>query len=67
MIIDMVTEADMVLFNRCKEDMPLSGWKRSIRAVNRMCQMAFEDENGDELEVRIPCVPPEFQGHVHCI
>ena len=51
MIIDMVTEADMVLFNRCKEDMPLSGWKRSIRAVNRMCQMAFEDENGDELEV----------------
>ncbi len=41
MIIDMVTEADMVLFNRCKEDMPLSGWKRSIRAVNRMCQMAY--------------------------
>ena len=36
MIIDMVTEADMVLFNRCKEDMPLSGWKRSIRAVNRI-------------------------------
>ena len=36
MVIDMVTEADMVLFNRCTPDMPLSGWKRSIRAVNRM-------------------------------
>ena len=51
MIIDMVTEADMVLFNRCKEDMPLSGWKRSIRAVNRMCEIVFEDEKGEELEV----------------
>ena len=51
MIIDMVTEADMVLFNRCTPDMPMSGWKRSIRAVNRMCEIVFEDEQGEELEV----------------
>lgn len=51
MVIDMVTEADMVLFNRCTPDMPLSGWKRSIRAVNRMCEIVFEDEKGEELEV----------------
>ena len=51
MIIDPVTEADMVLFNRCTPDMPLSGWKRSIRAVNRMCEIVFEDEKGEELEV----------------
>ena len=47
----MVTEADMVLFNRCTPEMPLSGWKRSIRAVNRMCEIVFEDEMGEELEV----------------
>lgn len=51
MIIDMVTEADMVLFNRCTPNMPMSGWKRSIRAVNRMCEIVFEDEKGQELEV----------------
>ena len=51
MFIDMVTEADMVLFNRCAPDMPLSGWKRSVRAVNRMCEIVFEDVNGEELEV----------------
>ena len=51
MVIDMVTEADMVLFNRCTPDMPLSGWKRSSRAVNRMCEIVFEDEKGEELEV----------------
>jgi len=51
MIVDMVTEADMVLFNRCTPDMPLSGWKRSIRAANRMCEIVFEDGKGEELEV----------------
>ena len=51
MFIDMVTGADMVLFNRCTADMPLSSWKRSVRAVNRMCEIVFEDEKGEELEV----------------
>ncbi len=51
MVIDMVTEADMVLVNRCTPEMPMSGWKRSIRAVNRMCEIVFEDEKGEELEV----------------
>lgn len=51
MVIDMVSEADMVLFNRCTPDMPLAGWKRSVRAVNRMCEMVFEDAEGEDLEV----------------
>ena len=51
MIMDMVMEADMVLFNRCTEDMPMAGWKRSIRATNRMCEIVFENEMGEELEV----------------
>lgn len=51
LIIDAVSEADMVLFNRCTADMPMSGWKRSIRAVNRMCEIVFEDIRGEELEV----------------
>jgi len=51
MVIDMVSEADMVLFNRCTPNMPMAGWKRSIRAVNRMCEIVFEDVMGEELEV----------------
>ena len=51
MIVDMATEADLVLFNRCTEDMELSGWKRSIRAVNQRCEIVFEDDMGNELEV----------------
>ena len=44
-------DADMVLFNRCTPDMPMAGWKRSIRAVNRMCEIVFENIMGEELEV----------------
>ena len=51
MIVDMVSDADMVLFNRATPEMPLSGWKRSVRAVNRMCEIVFEDVRGEELEV----------------
>lgn len=51
-IVDMVSEADMILFNRCTSDQPLAGWKRSIRAVNRMAEIVFEDIKGMELEVQ---------------
>lgn len=51
LIMDAVSEADMVLFNRCTPDMDLSGWKRSIRAVNRQTEIVFENVMGEELEV----------------
>lgn len=51
MMMDAVSEADMVLFNRCAPDMDLSAWKRSIRAVNRQTEIVFEDAKGEELEV----------------
>lgn len=51
-IVDMVSEADMILFNRCTADQPLAGWKRSIRAVNRMAEIVFEDVKGEEFEVQ---------------
>lgn len=52
MIVDMVSESDMILFNRCTADQPLAGYKRSIRAVNRMAEIVFEDAKGAELEVQ---------------
>ncbi len=52
MIVDMVSQADMILFNRCTADQPLAGYKRSVRAVNRMAEIVFEDAKGMELEVQ---------------
>ena len=52
LLIDMVVEADMVMFNRCTTDMDLSGWKRTIRGVNRMTEVVFQTEAGEELPVK---------------
>lgn len=56
LVVDMVSLADMIVFNRCRIDMPLSMLKRSIRAVNRQGQVIFEDENGEleEFEEELP-------------
>lgn len=52
LIIDMVSDADMVLFNRCDAEMPLANWKRSIRAVNRMGEIMFESGAHEDLKVK---------------
>ena len=51
-IVDMVSQSDMILFNRCTAQQPLAGYKRSVRAVNRMAEIVFEDAMGMELEVQ---------------
>ncbi|MBE6956938.1 MAG: GTPase [Ruminococcaceae bacterium] len=52
MIVDAVSNSDMILFNRCKAEQPLANYKRSVRAVNRMAEIVFEDAKGVELEVQ---------------
>lgn len=61
LMMDAVSEADMVLFNRCTPDMDLSAWKRSIRAVNRQTEIVFEDAKGEELEVE-DILPYDLEG-----
>ena len=39
-------EADLVLFNRCTEDMPKSQWRRAIRALNPNTNILFENKDG---------------------
>lgn len=63
LIMDAVTDADMVLFNRCTPDMPLSGWKRAIRAVNRQTEIVFETEKGEELDVP-DILPYSLEGEI---
>jgi len=56
LVVDMVSFSDMIVFNRCTLDMPLSMFKRSIRAVNRQGQVIFEDKNGElaDFEEELP-------------
>jgi uncharacterized repeat protein (TIGR03943 family) len=48
---EMVKNADMVLFNRCKAGMDLGSYRRSMRALNAALQIVFEDGNGDVMSI----------------
>mgnify|MGYP000476619725 FL=1 len=45
--MDMVRNADMVIFNRCQENDPLPSYRRSIKVVNQRAEIIFEDEEGE--------------------
>lgn len=48
---EMVQNADMVLFNRCKPEDPLTNYRRGIKVVNPACDISFEDEDGELIDL----------------
>ncbi len=46
LMLNQFTYADLILFNRCREDLDLAGFKRIARAKNRRAQVIFEMEDG---------------------
>ena len=68
--MDMVRNADMVVFNRSKKEYPLANFRRSIKVVNPSAEVIFEDEEGEmtdifadqmpfDLDAEIVDIPPE--------
>mgnify|MGYP000739032368 CR=1 FL=1 len=47
LFVEMVRNADMVLFNRASMDMPLASFRRSVKVVNQGAEIIFEDEEGE--------------------
>lgn len=47
LFVEMVRDADLVLFNRCQEDTPLAAFRRSVKVVNAKAEIIFEDEEGE--------------------
>ena len=50
MVVAMVGDADMVIFNRCDDETPITKFRRSIKAVNGRAQVIFEDKAGEMME-----------------
>lgn len=47
LFVEMVRNADMVVFNRCNADMPLASYRRSVKVVNQGAEIIFENEEGE--------------------
>lgn len=42
---------EMVIFNRCTEDMDLHKFRRSVKGVNQQAMISFEDAQGEQIEL----------------
>lgn len=47
LFVEMIRNADLVVYNRCEDGMPLASFRRSVKAVNQGCEVIFEDEEGE--------------------
>lgn len=47
LFVEMIRNADMVIFNRCEMDYPLASFRRSVKVVNSRADVLFEDEDGE--------------------
>ena len=47
LFMDMVKNADMVVFNRSSMELPLANFRRSIKVSNPGCEVIFENEEGE--------------------
>ncbi len=48
---EMVQNADMVIFNRCKESDPLTNYRRGLKVVNPSCEISFENMEGELIDL----------------
>lgn len=51
MLFDIFSKSEMIFFNRCDDNMPLTVFRRNIKAVNRRAQLAFEDAEGNPIQL----------------
>ena len=58
MMMEQLSTADMIIFNRCDENTKRAEYRRSIKAVNRRAQVIFVNEDGlaevDDGELDLP-------------
>ena len=50
LFMEMAKDSDLIIFNRCKEDMSAAVYKRNMRAVNPRAQVVFEKADGTQLQ-----------------
>ena len=51
MMVEHISAADLILFNRCTKQTPLATYWRNMKMTNRAAVLIFEDEQGEVLEV----------------
>lgn len=61
---EMAQNADMVLFNRCKQEDPLANYRRGMKVVNPSSEISFEDENGELIDLFAEAMPYDLNAEI---
>ena len=64
LFVEMVRDAELVLFNRCEDIKPLAGYRRSVKVVSPQAEVIFEDENGEVENIFEDDVPYDLKAPV---
>ena len=64
LMMDIFSQSELVIFNRCSEDMPLNSYRRSIKAVNRRAQVIFENEDAETIHLTVDEMPFDVNADV---
>lgn len=64
LFVEMVRNAELVLFNRCEDIKPLAGYRRSVKVVSPRAEVIFENENGEVENIFEDDVPYDLKAPV---
>ncbi len=62
--MELLTNTDMVIFNRCKSEEDLVQYQRAVRSVNTRCELVYEGTDGKEMECPEPDLPYDLDSPV---
>lgn len=63
-ITEMMRGADLVVFNRSRQEYPLANFRRSVKVSNGGAQVMFENENGDQINIFQDEMPYDLKADV---
>jgi uncharacterized repeat protein (TIGR03943 family) len=49
--VEMIRKAEMIIFNRCSEELPLADFRRSVKVVNPAAEILFENEEHEIIDI----------------
>ena len=56
--------SNLVIINRCDEDIDKIKFRRTIKGLNPQCQLAFESRDGEMMENAVDEMPFDYRGDV---
>jgi len=62
--MEMIRDADMVIFNRCCAEQSLANYRRSIKVVNPAAEIIFENRQGQLINIFDSGVPYDLEAGV---